>query len=516
MWLGGKMIKRITALLTAIALTACSADIAADRPTITEGEAVISMNNGIRTETLARAYKSAENGNPISGQIYCADPTAVEYNGRLYVYGTNDHQQYDAVGRDGKNSYEKIRSLVVFSTEDMVNWTYHGIIDVGGIAPWIYASWAPSIVSRVEDDGLTHFYLYFSNSGSGVGVITSTDPVTGWSDPLGHPLVSQATEGLGDCPNPFDPGAVIDGNGVGWLSFGAGKAQDGSDYMPKVARIVRLGSDMISLDSEIAEIPDYYHFEASELNYIGDTYVYTYNTSWVERSVWENAKIAAPSQCSMAYMTTKTPLDPESWEYRGHYFLNPGESGESYSNNHTHVHKFKGKYYVFYHTLALQDAIGIKGGFRSLSVEELDVNEKTLEVALTGASKSGAKQVGTLDPYYAHAGAEMSTGAGIEFADTDGALNRVSPMSTQEGSWIEVKGAKLSGGSKLYATLSGKGRVELRMGAVDGETVAAIDFDCAEPATYYANIDSRLSGTKDIYFVFSDADITMYAWEIAK
>lgn len=31
-----------------------------------------------------------------------ADPTAVVHDGRIYVYGTNDHQQYDVVGRNGK------------------------------------------------------------------------------------------------------------------------------------------------------------------------------------------------------------------------------------------------------------------------------------------------------------------------------------------------------------------------------------------------------------------------------
>lgn len=486
-----------------------------DHMTITEGEAMQSLNTGARIETLAKAYKPMANNNPISGQIYCADPTAIEYNGRLYVYGTNDHQQFDAVGRDGNNTYEKIKSLVIFSTEDMVNWTYHGTINVGKIAPWIYASWAPSIVSRVEADGLTHFYLYFSNSGAGVGVITSTDPVTGWSDPLGRMLVSPWTKGLGDCPTPFDPGAVIDDDGIGWLSFGAGVAADGSDYMPGCARIAKLGSDLLSIE-EIAEIPDYYHFEASELNYISDTYVYTYNTSWVARDTWELEGIRPPSTCSMAYMTSKTPLDPQSWEYRGHYFLNPGQSGESYSNNHTHIQAYQGKYYIFHHTLALQDAKGIHGGFRSLSVEELNIDEASLEIALTGASKRAAEQIGNPDPYHAHAGAEMATGAGITFVDTDGQLNRVSPKSEEAGAWTALKGVTFSGGSKLFATVSGKGRIELRVGAVDGETAAAIDFDCAEPTTCWAGIEGTLSGTADLFFVFSDADVTLYAWEIQK
>ena len=57
-------------------------------------------------QTLGSDYKSS-NGNPISASVFCADPTAIDYNGRLYVYGTNDHQQYI------KNGKSKFRSTLV-------------------------------------------------------------------------------------------------------------------------------------------------------------------------------------------------------------------------------------------------------------------------------------------------------------------------------------------------------------------------------------------------------------------
>ena len=112
------------------------------------------------------------------------------------------------------------------------------------------ASWAPSIASRKEADGKTHFYLYYSNSGSGVGMLTATSPVGPWTDPLGKCVVDGNTPGLGKCKAPFDPGVVIDDKGIGWLSFGGG---DSDDYIPGDARIVRLANDMKTLDSEISE-----------------------------------------------------------------------------------------------------------------------------------------------------------------------------------------------------------------------------------------------------------------------
>lgn len=515
--------KRILCACLAAGILMCgcvgetSDKIEIERKTLTGGEVMASLDLGIDIKKMSKNnYKSIREGNPISASVFCADPTSVEYNGRLYVFGTNDHQECDVVGPDGDNSYGHIKSLVIFSTEDMVNWTYHGIIDVKSISPWIYASWAPTVTSRVEEDGLTHFYLYYSNSGCGVGVITATDPLGPWTDPLGRALVSFDTPGIGDCPNPFDPGVVIDDDGVGWLSFGAGIGKNGSEYMPGSARIVKLGEDMISFASDFVEIPAPYLFEASELNYINDTYVYTYNTRWDERTIWENEKYEAPAACSMAYMTTKTPLDRDSWEYRGHYFLNPGEVGMGYSNNHTHLHKYRGEYYILSHTLTLRDNMKIKGGFRSLCADNIEVNERKVEIELRGASFEGAKQIEPLDPYYAHCGTEAATTADIWYVPSDGEINNVSAISQDEGAWILVKGVKFKDTEKFMASVKGKGRIEIRLDSKTGDVAAAIEFDNDELATVCTENVNIGAGVHDLYIVFSDKDIVMDAWEFVK
>ena len=100
---------------------------------VSEEDIMNSLNSGIIIDSVSgNVYKNEMNANPISPNIFCADPTAVEYDGRLYVYGTNDHQQSE---EGTKNDYAHIKSLVVFSTDDMVNWIYHGRIEVGEIAP---------------------------------------------------------------------------------------------------------------------------------------------------------------------------------------------------------------------------------------------------------------------------------------------------------------------------------------------------------------------------------------------
>lgn len=421
------------ALLGSIAYTA-SAESGLTGFKKSETKSTTTISNDV---ILDNPLKSTSNANPISPEVFCADPTAIEYNGRLYVYGTNDHQQYEEKGADEDNTYEKIKSLVVFSTDDMVNWEYHGEINVGEIAPWIINSWAPSITSRVEDDGLTHFYMYFSNNGTGVGVITATNPLGPWTDPLGKPFV----ENIKDCPNPFDPGVVIDENGDGWLTFGGGKASGGTDYMPGSARIVKLGDDMLSFASEITEIPAPYFFEASELNYINGTYVYTYCSDWSDHSAKWEYDTDVPGGCSMIYMTTKTPLDPSSWEVKGECFKNPGNSGFDYSNNHTHMQKYNGKYYMLYHTLSLKSTMGIKGGYRSLCVDEINVDESTVTIEPTGGTKKGVTKAVT-SAYDVHDGAQYFASAGIS---TDTSVPS-SPFvySNEKGAWVSVRNVEFT------------------------------------------------------------------------
>lgn len=484
------------------------------------GDRAESQSNGIKIENVSvKAYKDSEEANPILSNIFCADPTAVEYEGRLYVYGTNDNQQYEAVGEKGKNTYEKIKSFVVVSTDDMVNWTYHGIINTEEIAPWIYASWAPSIVSREEADGRTHFYLYFSNSGAGVGVLTATNPLGPWSDPIGKPLVDGKTPTLGECDAPFDPGVCIDENGIGWLSFGGGDGEkSGSEYMPGNSRIVKLGDDMVSLASDISEIRAPYHFEANELNYINGTWVYTYNTSWKQRIEWEFSGIERPSQCSMSYMTSTDPLNPESWVYRDYYFKNPGDFGMEYSNNHTHLHKFKDKYYLFYHTLILNKAMGYNGGFRSLCVNEITVNENDIAIERTTGTRTGTAQIQNLNPFIVNQAETAFTTADISFEqDLNG--DGISVKGTSDGAWVLVKGVDFEKGASVFAAkVKGKGRIEVRADDINSEAVTFIEFNCGEDdyKVITSQIKNKLKGIHDIYFILSAPDINFDEWQFLK
>ena len=455
-------------------------------------------------------YKLENTANPISPNVFCADPTSVEFEGRLYVYGTNDHQQYEAVGDDGKNSYEQIKSLAVFSTDDMVNWEYHGIIETDKIAPWIFNSWAPSIVSRVEEDGLTHFYLYFSNSGNGVGVLTATHPLGPWSDPLGKPLIYQEMPGLENCPAPFDPGVCIDENGIGWLAFGGGVEARGGRVHTEVPKIVKLGKDMLSFDSEFVSIDAPYFFEASELNYVNGTYIYTYSSDWQPRDNWDREDIPAMSICSMGCLTTKTPLDSKSWEFQGGFFLNAGDSGMEWCNNHTHLMEYKDVRYILHHTSHSQERMKTKGGFRCMCVDYMPYSDTSFP--LTKATREGVRQIKEISPYERHGGAELFTCADVWYEQNP--EQRMSVKSMKQGAWIYVKGVDFGDGAdKITLRVKGKGTMEIRLDQRDAEPLAITGFSENSYSDISVKLSETVSGVHNIYFVFSAQGICLEAWQ---
>ncbi len=492
----------------------------------------------VAAEDLAKGYKDVGNGNPISASVFCADPTALVYDGRVYVYGSNDHQQFIANGKTGENNYGAIKSLVVFSSEDMVNWTFHGTIDVGKICSawgWRFAnSWAPSVTWREKEDGTAEFFLYFSNSGGGVGVLKADSPVGPWTSPLSRPLVDGDTPGVQPCTWAFDPGVVIDQDGTGWLTFGGGDPNaQGNTLLPGNCRIVKLKQRMTALDGKAVSLPAPYHFEASELNVLGGKYVYTYCTSWASRDDWnqyENrGNYASPSTCSMCYMVSDNPLDPDSWEYRGEYVANPGSFGFGWGNNHTHLEKFGNKYYVFYHSMMLEQAMNTgASGFRSIGVDEVRVNESTQTINKLTMTKSGTEVVRYMNPYQWQQAETMSTSGGVEYED----FTNITPSSSSNlgndasgnlqvsmdaGDWTVVRKVDFGslGAKSFTLRAKGSGTFEIRLGRKGAAPVVSLDFSSTDFEDHTISISSEsLKGVRQMFFVFTKAENVKFdAWQ---
>lgn len=487
--------------------------------------AVLSLQ--AQAQTLEPDYKGISNANPISASVFCADPTAIDYNGRLYVYGTNDHQQFLVNNKSGSNGYGNIKSLVVFSTDDMVNWTFHGTIDVGKICgSWCGQSWAPSAVWRtVTTTKRDEFFIYFANGGGSVGVIKGASPIGPFKSPLSEALIRHGMPGVDPCNWVFDPGVVVDENGVGWIAFGGGDPQSsGSNLWPGNSRIAKLKTSMTALDGAAVNMPAPYLFEASELNIIGGRYVYTYNTSWSDRNDWSSydkrGSNAAPSSCSMCYMVSDTPLDPDSWEYRGEYVPNEGNFGMGWGNNHTHLHKFQGNYYLFYHSTVLESAMNTgASGFRSIGVNKATVNESTQTIYKMTLNKTGVTAIKNLDPYVKQQAETMATCGGITYEDFSNIIKNTSintlgndasrdlQVQMKAGAWTQLRKVDFGtqGAVSLTIHAKGTGTIEVRLGNKSAKPSATIQLASSGYAEHTVEVDPTVfTGNKSLFFVCTE------------
>jgi len=458
---------------------------------------------------LAVSPKQDSHANPITPMQYLADPTGVEYNGRVYIYATNDQQEFDAVDGLIANTYGKIKQLVCLSSADMVNWTNHGAIDVKSISPWIYTSWAPSVISRQEADGKTHFYMYYTNSASGIGVLTATNPLGPWKDPLGKALIDGSTPGLGTIGNIIDPGAAINPEtGEAYLTFGGGDVKGTNTALhPGNARIVKLGDNLISLGSEIKKIDAPCHFEANELNYIGGKWVYSYCTRWTISDWSQYSKLSAPSACSIVYMINSGDPLTDDWTYKGVMLPNPGNLGYPYGNNHSHLQKFGTgvlSYYLFYHSLWLERQNGFSGGYRNLHVNRTSVNESTAKITQMSSSLASLKGAG-----------QLTTAQINPYDEQDGAM-----LANGTKDWWMVRGVKFNASENTAKSMAvkttGTGTLELRVGSLNSEPIATVSFSSLAEQETIVNLSEELSEFKDyIYFVWKGKhdDAKVSSWK---
>ena len=506
--------------------------------------AVVLMFFGMqmRAQSVAKNYKAATNANPISSIVFCADPTALEFEGRVYVYGTNDHQQFIQNGKKGSNDYGAIKSLVVFSSDDMVNWTFHGTIDVGKICSgWggrFAASWAPSVTWRVYRGVKNEFFLYFANSGGSIGMLKANTPIGPWSSPLSKPLIDSSTPGVSPCNWIFDPGVVIDDNGTGWIAFGGGDPNEkGTKLMPGNSRVAKLKTSMSALDGSAVNLPAPYLFEASELNMMDGKFVYTYNTSWSDRNDWskyaKRGSNAAPSTCSMCYMVTDNPLDPDAWEYKGEYVPNPGNFGFGWGNNHTHLQKFGDDYYLFYHSSMLEQSMNTgASGFRSIGVEKAVVDESKQSIKKITMTKKGPDAIRNMDPFIQQQAETMCTSGGINYEDFTN-ITRVPSISNlgndasknlqinmKAGSWTMVRNLDFgSEGAKSFTfQASGNGKLEIRFQTSGSKAVASFEFSSSSITDHTFEVDpSVFQGVKNVFFVFTEAtNVKFDSWQFSK
>lgn len=493
-------------------------------PTTPKQEQAYDTEN-LKLTTSFSEQKGVIGNNPLMTQSFMADPTAVEYEGRLYVFGTADHIEFDTKGNVIDNKYNTCE-LQCISSADLVNWTDHGTIKVKEAASWAGHSWAPTIASR-EENGKTKFYLYFANGGDGIGVLTADSPLGPWKDPIGKRLISRSTPNCSTSNVPwlFDPAVLVDEDGTGYLYFGGGTGADKAH--PKSARVVKLGEDMTSLAEDPQELDPYYLFEDSEINKINGKYVYSYCTNW---NVPSDDKTTG--SCCIAFMTSDDPLT--GFKYQGQLFANPGTVFGNYYNNHHKLIQFKGKWYIIYHTTILEEtAYGTKKGYRTVHMDQLEVGDDgkggiTLNATATYA---GMSPLDTLNPYEKIEAVTMAWNGGLRTAES-GSQKKMVIDSVHTGDWMGAAnvnfGEVASGGAAQLkmnvASETTEGKIEVWIdkpeGSSGGTKICEIPLVNTGGSDSWREVTAPVSGTvtgiHDLYFVFRGSGYHIADWQFVE
>ena len=484
---------------------------------VTGGNVSYRVDNAVSNISLVKLDSEAlakipGYSNPLIDYDFGADPFALEYNGRVYVYMTADQFEYDQDGNLIDNTYSKINSLHVISSADLVNWTDHGFIPVAGpngVAKWANNSWAPAIAYK-QIDGQDKFFLYFCNGGGGIGVLEGDSPVGPFTDPLGHALIDGSTPGTQGVPWIFDPAVMVDDDGTGYLVFGGG-IPAGQDLNPQSARIVRLGDDMISLDCEPVMIDAPCMFEDGGIHKANGKYYYTYCSNF---SGNHSAVEGYPGYGIICYMVSDDPLGP--YEYCGEILQNPSTYFGVGGNNHHAIFNFKGTSYIVYHAQTLGQAMGIEKGYRSTHINEVEYYADGRIVPIQ-ADREGISQLETMSPYQLTAGETIAWQAGIkvEACDQPGQglseVNNRAVTDIQNGDWIAVAGLDFGdkGAASFTASIAAQagGAVELRVDSPDGTVVGTLTVPAGDGTYQTLTCDVEgLTGVHNLFMVFTGDD----------
>lgn len=462
---------------------------------------------------------------PVMTQRLGADPYAIVYEGRVYLYMTGDVVEYASDGVTVKNnSYSKINTLNVISSDDLVNWTDHGTIYAAGrkgAATWGNNSWAPAVAYK-EIDGKTKFFVYFANGGNGIGVLTSDSPTGPFTDPIGKALISRSTPNCANVDWLFDPAVLVDDDGSAYIYFGGG-VPAGKVANPGTGRVAKLGADMISIEGTPVSMDTPYLFEDSGINKINGKYYYSYCSNW-QVPQEATAKLGFHS-AEIVYMTSDNPMGP--FTLGGVILKNPGNYFGCYGNNHHCLFEFNGDWYITYHTQILESPLGISGGYRCTHITKLQVNSDGTINLVQSASRDALTQAKSLNPYEKAEAETMATMGGLttvqegEESKKCGSGN-MALTEIHSGDWLALYGVDFgkTGATKFMAavkTPEGQtGAIQIRLDSLNGEVAGYLDVGEGADGTYHevtVDLLKKVTGEHNLIFVFCGEGYLVDYWQ---
>lgn len=420
--------------------------------------------------------------NPIIRNQYSADPSARVFGNKVYLFPSHDILAAEGKGRVGWFCMEDYH---VFSSENLTDWTDHGMIVSQTTTPWTkpdaYSMWAPDCIER---NGKYYFYFPATpkdttqGRGFNIGVAIADKPE--------GPYVPQEKQIKG--VRGIDPNVFIDKDGQAYLYWSAGNIFG-----------AKLKENMTELDSEVktlGELPTKglkegpYLFERNGIYYL--TYPHVENK--IER---------------LEYAISNSPLGP--FKVTG---VIMDEAANNCWTNHHSVIQFKNQWYLFYHN---KDYSPHFDKARSVRADSLSFNAdgtiKKVIPTYRGIGVTQATAAIQMDRY-----SQISEkGAAVDFIDTLTRFKGWKTIFSEAGAWIQYNsvdfGKKPLKNVTVNAIAPNGGTLQVRTGSVTGPVVAEIKIAKSNDWTESkAKLIKAPAGVQHLFLVAKDGNAVEADW----
>ncbi len=417
--------------------------------------------------------------NPLITDQFTADPTARVFEGRVYVYPSHDIRE--PPGYTGRKNWFVMEDYHVFSSDNLTDWTDHGVIlsqkDVPWADPNAFAMWAPDCVFK---DG--KYYFYFptkdKNGEKRIGVAVGDKPTGPFKPEPNH-----KAGGVG-----IDPAVVIDKDGSAYMSWSRNDA----------LVMAKLKPNMLEIEGEIKALDNLpkkglqegpFMLERKGVYYL----TYPHVADRIER---------------LEYATSSSPMGPFTW---AGVFLDESETG-CWTSHHSLV-EYKGQWYLFYHDRDLSPGFDKR---RSIRADKLYFNEdgsiRKVVPTLRGVGLVKADSEIQVDRYSAR------SGDGIAVSFLDDANPHAGWKTTFNGprSWVRFNEVDFGGGGQksieVRAKAGNKGVVEIRLDSEDGPVIGRVEVDAVEWQIAKGSAKKAPTGVHDLFVMQASGEPLELDW----
>ena len=396
----------------------------------------------------------AQAQNPVIRDQFAADPTARVFNNKVYLYPSHDIFPPEGQRQD----WFCMEDYHVFSSENLTDWTDHGVIVTQNKVPWVkpdsYSMWAPDCIERNGK-----YYFYFPSApkdgrGFGIGVAIADSPEGPF---IPEPENIKGISGI-------DPCVLQASDGNAYIFWGAGRCAKLKPNMKELAddtptETVKWGDHEFELSGVncLKDLPNRQAEGPFAFEYNGNYYLtYPY--------VRENTEV-------LGYAMSKNPMGP--YEYKG--LIMPEHDNGCWTNHHSIIN-YKGQWYLFYHRNHFSPRDDKR---RSVCIEKLFFNPdgtiQEVKQTMRGVGINQATEKIEIDRY-----SSASDDVTTQLIDTVNTFRSFQANLPKKGSWICYKDIDFSCLDDGYLVISAKASDNtafyIREKSANGKIIAKIDM----------------------------------------